>query len=427
MTRPTATLLVEHARELATLAGSDGPRRGELQAELGLIEDGAVAAGADGRIVAVGSSDEVRASVELTPEARVLDASGHAVVPGFVDPHTHSIFGGDRADEFVQRLQGADYLEILRAGGGILNTVRATRAATDAELLQRARADLHWMAARGTTTVEIKSGYGLNRETELRMLRIARALSTARDAPRVVATLLAAHAVPPEFQGDADGYVTEVCDEIIPLVAQEGLARFCDVFCETGVFSVEQSRRVLEAGRARGLAPKLHAEQKTHFGGTRLGVELGAVSIDHLEYTSEDDLIALANSDSTGVLLPGAAFMLREARQAPARRMVELGVPVALATDYNPGTCPIRSMPLLIGLACLRLGLTPAEALVAATINAAHAIRMHASVGSLEVGKYADLLILRFSSHTHIAYRFGENPVQTVIRGGSVLFADVDE
>jgi imidazolonepropionase len=422
VTWPEATLLVEHAAELVTLAGSPGPRRGPAQAELAVVPDGAVAADAAGRIVAVAPTTAVRDAVRLAPHAQVLDASGCAVLPAFVDPHTHAVFAGDRADEFALRLGGADYLEILRAGGGILSTVSATRAASEATLRQRAAAALDEMLRHGTTSVEIKSGYGLNLESELRLLRVARSLGQSADAPRTASTLLAAHAVPAEYRSDQDGYVGLVCAEIIPAVARDGLASYCDVFCETGVFSVEQSRRVLQAGLGYGLRPKLHAEQKSRLGGTRLAAELGATSVDHLEHAEEEDLRALAGSPGTiAVLLPGAAFMLREQRDAPARRMIDLGIPIAIATDYNPGTCPILSMSLILGLACLRLGLSPAEALVASTINAACAVGLADQVGSLEVGKCADLLVLDAPSHTHLPYRFGENLVQTVVKDGRVV------
>jgi len=422
VTGPEVTLLVEHAAELVTLAGPPGPRRGPAQAELAIVPDGAVAADAAGRIVAVGPTTAVRAAVRLAPHARVLDASGRVVLPAFVDPHTHAVFAGDRADEFALRLGGADYLEILRAGGGILSTVSATRGASEATLRQRAAAALAEMLCHGTTTVEIKSGYGLNLESELRLLRVARSLGQSADAPRTVGTLLAAHAVPAEYRSDPDRYVGLVCAEIIPAVARDGLASYCDVFCETGVFSVEQSRRVLEAGLRYGLRPKLHAEQKSRLGGTRLAAELGATSVDHLEHAEEEDLRALAGSPGTiAVLLPGAAFMLREQRDAPARRMIELDIPIAIATDYNPGTCPILSMPLILGLACLRPGLSPAEALVASTINAACAVGLADQVGSLEVGKCADLLVLDAPSHAHLPYRFGENLVQTVVKDGRIV------
>jgi imidazolonepropionase len=419
-----ATLLVEHAAELATLGGPRGPRRGAAQGEVAIVRDGAVAADADGWIVAVGPTSEVRSAVQLADDARVLDASGRAVVPGFVDPHTHAVFGGDRADEFARRLAGEDYLAILREGGGILSTVRATRQESESALARRASSALGAMLRHGTTTVEIKSGYGLDLESELRLLRVARELGSASGAPRIIPTLLAAHAVPPEYANDVDAYIQLVCDAIVPAAAEQDLARFCDVFCETGVFNVEQSRAVLVAGLAHGLQPKLHAEQKSHLGGTRLAAELRAASVDHLEYAEEDDLQALAASSTVATVLPGAAFMLREERDAPARRMVELEVPVAVATDYNPGTSPIWSIPLAMGLACVRLRLSPSEVLVAATINAAHALCLGDELGSLEVGKRADLVILAAPSHTHIPYHFGTNLVRTVVKDGRVV---VDE
>jgi imidazolonepropionase len=387
---------------------------------VGAVADGAVAAGVDGRILAAGPTAAVRAAVQLAPDARVIDASGRAVLPGFVDPHTHAVFAGDRADEFGRRLEGADYLEILAAGGGILSTVHATRAAAAEQLLTRARRALEAMLLLGTTSLEVKSGYGLSTKAELKILRVVRAL---RDTVphTVVGTLLAAHAVPPEYRDDPEGYLRLVCQETIPSVAAEGLARFCDVFCERGVFSVEQSRRVLEAGRAHGLAPKLHAEQKSHLGGAMLAAELRAASVDHLEYATEEDLVALGRAGTVAVLLPGAAFMLREPRDAPARRLVEVGVPVALATDFNPGTCPILSIPVVVGLACLRLGLSPAEALVATTINAAHAIGLGSEAGSLEPGKRADLVILDAPSYRYLPYHFATNLVHTVVKDGRVV------
>lgn len=419
-----ADLLIEHAAELCTLAGPPGPRRGPAQSELGIIRDGAVAVGASG-ILAVGASDEVRAAVTLAPDARVIDASERTVIPGFVDPHTHAIFGGDRAEEFMLRLAGADYLEILKAGGGILNTVRATRAASDEALMRRTWDVFHAMLLHGTTTVEVKSGYGLSTTEELRLLSALDHLQDWHNPPMTfVTTLLAAHAVPPEYRDRPDAYVDLVCGETIPAAAGTPFLRFCDVFCETGVFSVEQSRRVLEAGRAHGLKPKLHAEQKSHLGGARLAAELRAASVDHLEYATDDDLRALAEASTVAVFLPGAAFMLREERIAPARRAIELGVPVALATDFNPGTCPILSMPVIIGLACLRLGLTPAQALVAATVNAAHAIGLaehpQHRIGSLEPEQPANIVILDAPAHHYLPYCFGTNLVHTVIRNGAV-------
>jgi imidazolonepropionase len=279
------------------------------------------------------------------------------------------------------------------------------------------------MLLAGTTTVEIKSGYGLSTGSELKLLRVIRALA-ATGPQTVVATLLAAHAVPPEYGDDAESYVRLVCDETIPAVAGDGLAAFCDVYCERGVFTVAQSRRVLEAGLAHGLTPKLHAEQKSRLGGAALGAELGAASVDHLEYVTDEDVAVLQAKRTVAVLLPGAAFMLREGSDAPARRLVEAGVPVALATDYNPGTCPIRTLPVIFGLACLRLGLSPAEALVGATINAAHAVGLGDEVGSLEPGKLADLVVLDAPSHRHLPYEFATNLVRTVVKRGRVVVED---
>jgi len=418
-----ATLLVEHAAELVTVAGSPGPRRGPAQAELGIVHDGAVAAGPDGRILAVGTTASVRAGVQVAPKARVIDASGSTVLPGFVDPHTHAVFAGDRVDEFALRLAGADYMQILAKGGGILSTVRATRAASADELEERTRGFFQEMLRHGTTTVEVKSGYGLSLIEELKMLRVAESLS--REGPlAVVPTFLGAHAVPPEFRGRPGAYLDLVVDRMIPWVAHEGFARFCDVFCERGVFSVEQSRRVLEAGKAYGLAPKIHADQKSSSGGSRLAAEIGAVSADHLEYAADADIDALSGTETVAVLLPGAAFMLMETAQVPARRLIEKGVPVALGTDFNPGSSPILSMPLVVGLACLRRLLTPAEAIVAATINAAHAVRLGDEVGSLEPGKQADLVILDAPSHLHLVYWFGRNLVRTVVKGGKVAYTE---
>lgn len=416
-----ATLIVENASELVTVAGRPGPRRGRAQGELGIIHDSAVAVGPDGRILATGPTPRVRAAVATTPETRVIDASDKTVLPGFVDPHTHTVFGGDRINEFARRLAGADYMEILARGGGILNTVKATRAAKVEQLEEKTRGFFREMLSHGTTTVEVKSGYGLNLIDELKMLRVAESLS-AEGPLTVVPTFLGAHAVPPEFQGKPDAYLDLLVERVIPWIAHEGTAWFCDVFCERGVFTVEQSRRVLLEARDRNLGLKIHANQKSASGGARLAAELDVVSADHLEYVTVQEIDALAKVNTVAVLLPGAAFMLMESVQAPARRLIERGVPVALATDFNPGTSPILSMPLIIGLACMRRMLTPAEAIVASTINAACAVKLGEETGSLEPGKHADMVILDAPSHLHLVYWFGRNLVQTVIKGGKVVW-----
>jgi len=407
-----ADLLIEDAAELLTLDGPPGPRAGPAQSELGLIQGGAVAA-RDGRIVAVGASAEVRARIELAPGARVYSAAGRVVMPGFVDPHTHLIFAGDRAAEFARRLAGASYLDVLAGGGGILDTVRQTRLASLDDLLAGARRRLRRMLAAGTTTVEMKSGYGLTVEDELKILRVAKALIGG-----VARTFMGAHAVPPEFRGRRQAYVDLVCEEMIPRVADEYLAEYCDVLCEKGAFSVEESRRILETGVEHGLKPKVHADEMVALGGAELAAELRAVSADHLSKTSEQGLRALAEAGTVAVLLPGTGLFLGHA--ARARRMVELGIPVALGTDFNPGTCPIESMAMIVGLACAQLGLSVAEAIVGATVNAAHAIGRGGRVGSLREGKQADLLVLDAPDHRHLAYRFGTNLVYQVFQNGGL-------
>ena len=415
----SADLLVEHAAELLTLAGSaDGPRLGAALCDVAVIRDGAVAT-ADGEIVAVGSTDQVRDTVRLSRAATVIDATGRVVLPGFVDAHTHLVFAGPRVDEFEMRLRGASYLEIAAAGGGILRSVSATRQADEELLLQLGRARLDHLLRTGTTTAEAKSGYGLTRDDEVKQLRVIHRLSAQHDVD-VVPTVLAAHAVPPEFAGDPDGYIDIVIRDILPAVADEDLAEFCDVFCDVGAFTIEQGRAVLEAGNALGLVPKLHADEFTDTGGARLAAEVGAISADHLLHASDTGLAAMAAAGTIAVLLPGTAYFLG-LPFAPARRMVELGVPVAIASDYNPGSSPMWSMPAVISLACVCMRLMPAEAIVAATINAAWAIGMAEEVGSLEPGKAADLVILDVADHREIAMTLGGSIVRQVIKRGRIV------
>jgi imidazolonepropionase len=415
-------LVIHDARQLLTLSSPDGPRRGRAMQELGIIEDGAVAIRGD-RIASLGHTSEVLA--EAGDGASLIDASDKVVMPGFVDPHTHLVFAGDRASEFEMRLQGASYMEIMAAGGGIMNTVRATREASLDRLVHQSRERLDRMLAHGTTTAEAKTGYGLDTEDELKMLEAIRLLDESHPVD-LVPTFLGAHAVPAEYQGRAEDYVELVVDEMLPTVEREGylageMLPFCDVFCEEGAFSVEQSRRILEKARDLGMGLKIHTDEFKSLGGTALAVELGATSADHLACTTDREIELLAHSGTIGVLLPGTPFGLAEDHYSPARKMIDAGVAVALATDLNPGTCYCESMPFIMALACRQMGMTPAEAIAASTINAAFAIGLGHEVGSLELGKKADLLILDVPDYRHLAYRFGSNPVETVIKAGRII------
>ncbi len=409
-------LLIHSAAQLLTLA-SDGPRRGAAMGELDIIEDGAVAV-QDGLVALVGPTTEVRGQVVAAEE---IDATGKVVMPGFVDPHTHLVFAGDRAGEFEQRVRGATYQEIMAAGGGIMSTVRATRAASVEQLVEESHARLDRMLAHGTTTAEIKTGYGLDTESDLKMLEAIRRLD-AEHPVDLVPTFLGAHAVPGEYKGRADEYVDLVVEEMLPMIKSQisnpKSQTFCDVFCDEGAFTLEQARRVLEAAQALGLRLKIHADEFKPLGGTRLAVELGAVSADHLVCTPDDEIEMLARSDTIAVALPGTPFGLGHHEYPPARRIIDSGGALALATDLNPGTCWCESMQLIIALACRFMRMTPAEAIVAATLNAAHAVGLDHRVGSLEAGKKADLLILDIPDYRHLPYRFGGNLVDKVIKGG---------
>jgi len=415
-------LVVHSANQLLTLASPDGPRRGQELQRLDIIEGGAVAIQGD-RIVLVGDTKQVLA--EAGEDASIIDASGKVVMPGFVDPHTHAVFAGDRASEFEMRLQGASYMDILAAGGGIMNTVRATRAASLDEIVGQSRERLDRMLAHGTTTVEVKTGYGLDTKNELKMLEAIRLLDEDHPAD-LVPTFLGAHAIPAEYKGRADDYVNLVVEEMMPTLEAKGYLDhdptvFCDVFCEEGAFSVEQSRRVLAKAKELGMRLKIHSDEFKALGGTALAVELGATSADHLACTPDEEIELLRSSDTIGVLLPGTPFGLAEDHYSPARKMIDMGVAVALATDLNPGTCYCESMPFVMALACRQMGMTPSEAIVASTINAAHALGLGHEVGSLEVGKRADLLILDSPDYRHLAYRFGANLVQTVVKAGQIV------
>jgi imidazolonepropionase len=355
----------------------------------------------EGRIVAVGAHSELRS--KIPPHAVLIDAEGSLVTPGFVDAHTHLVFAGNRAAEFERRIAGASYQQIAASGGGILSTVKQTRAATEEELLAAARKHRDWMLRAGTTTIEGKSGYGLDHASELKMLRVLNRLN-AEGPPTIVPTLLAAHAVPPEFRDRREEYVRWIAEELIPEVAAARLARYCDVFCDEHAFTVEESRTVLTAARRHGLGLRIHAEQFRPGTGAALAAELGAATAEHLETVTEETMRQLYTAGVQPVLLPGSAFALAGTNYPPARAMIELGLAIVLATDFNPGSSPIVSMPFIISLACLQMGLSPAEALTATTINAAWSLGLGNRTGSLETGKQADLLIHEFGDYRELAY-----------------------
>ncbi len=409
-------LIIENASELATPEGGNGkPLSGKQMRALKVIKDAAVAVN-EGRIAAVGKTSAIHSGFK---SSETIDAKGKTVVPGFVDPHTHLVFAGSREDEFEMRIKGLDYMEIHRRGGGILKTVRETRRASETELIQNCKKTLDIMLRHGTTTVEAKSGYGLTAEDELKCLQAIRKANQIHPVD-VVPTFLGAHAIPPEFEGRADAYVQLVVETMIPGVARHKLAEFCDVFAEKGVFTIEQSRRILNEGIKRGLKPKLHADELTTLGGAELSAEVGALSAEHLLFTSDEGMRMMAKHGVVAVLLPAASFSLMLGKYAEARQMIEMGVPVALGTDFNPG-CWVESQQLVIALACRHLKMTPAEALTASTINAAHAVLRAHEVGSLEKGKKADILILDVPNHNYLGYRFGTNLASIVIKEGKLF------
>ena len=415
-------LLIHGLAEIASPTGTT-PRAG---AEQGRVERrrgsgaGLEVLCHDGRIAFAGAADERRRRFGDLAAAERLDAGGGTLVPGFVDPHTHLPWAGSREEEFSRRLAGASYQEIAAAGGGILATVAATREATEDALVERVLRRMDRMLVHGTTTAEAKSGYGLTHADELKQLGAIRRAAAAHPVD-LVPTLLAAHEVPPEHRAERGRYLDLVCEEIVPAAAEAGLARFCDVFCEEGVFSAAESRRVLEAGVRHGLAPRLHADEFVDSGGAALAAELGALSADHLIAVSDAGIEALAGSGVTAVLLPGTSFFLMKHTYAPARRLVEAGVPIALATDCNPGSSFTESVPMIFVLAVFELGLSIEEALTAATLNAACCLGLGAEIGSIEEGKRADLALLDAPNLLHLAYHYGVNPVRAVVKGGELV------
>ena len=412
MKSQTVELLIRNAAQVVTCASPGRPKHGAMMREAGVIDDGAVAINA-GKIVAVGPSRDLNFEAHET-----VDATGRVVCPGFVDPHTHVVYAGDRIEEFERRCGGESYQQIMAAGGGIASTVRATRAASVVEIMTQSKRRLDEMVQLGTTTAEVKTGYGLDLATEMKLLEVIAALA-AEHSIELVATFMPAHVVAAEFRGRADAYVDLICDEMLP--AAVGRARFVDVFCEEHAFTVAQSRRVLEAARAKGFALKAHVDQFTQLGGLQMALELGATSVDHLDVTDAQGIALLAKSRTVGVVIPAASFNLGATRFAGARARIDAGAVIALTTDINPGSSPCPSLPLTMAIACRYQKLTPAEALNAATINAAHAIGLGDRVGSLEPGKQADLLIVDAPDFRHIAYRLGGNLVSQVVKAGRIV------
>lgn len=405
-----SSLLIHNIGMLATPEGLDA-RRGEAQGKLRVLEKAWIYT-ENGEIISYGTGNPPVTFGEK------LDAGGRLVTPGLVDAHTHLIFGGWRQNELAMKIRNVPYLDILAAGGGILSTVKATHAATEDELTAKASAALDEMLAFGTTTCEAKSGYGLCLDEELKQLRVIRRLNKEHPMD-VAATFMGAHALPPEYKENREGYLRLLCEEMIPAVAKQKLARFCDVFCETGVFTAEESRRILECGREYGLIPKIHADEIDPIGGSQLAGELGAISAEHLIVCPEEGIDSMARGGTIACLLPATSFYLNST-YAPARRMIEKGVPVALASDYNPGSCPCLNLQLVMNIACLKYRLTPEEVLTGVTLNAAAAIGMAEQVGSIDRAKQADLVIWDAPDLNYLCYRLGSNLVHTVIKKGEI-------
>ena len=406
-----------HASQLVTLASSQkGPRTKDAMSELSIIEDGSI--WLENEIIqAIGTTAELqRKYAHRVDEAEIIDASRKLVTPGLVDPHTHVAYGGSREHEFELRLEGATYMDIMNAGGGIHATSRMTREAAEEEIYVQTEKRLDSFLAHGVTTIEGKSGYGLNLATEIKQLRVMHRLQEEHPID-IVPTFMGAHAVPAEFKGKEDQYVDLIVNEMLPKVAHEQLAKFNDVFCEIGVFTPEQSKRILEAGKALGLIPKIHADEIESYGGAELAADVGAISAEHLLKASDIGIASMAKKGVIACLLPATALYLRETA-ARGREMIDAGVPVAISTDCNPGSSPTTSMPLVMNLACISMRLTPAESLCAATYNAACAIQMEDKVGSLEIGKQADIVIWNVPNYQQLQYLFGENHVNSVWKKG---------
>jgi imidazolonepropionase len=414
-----ADLYVHNIGQLLTLRPPRGERelrRGEDLGDIGMVRDGALAA-AGGELITAGTDEDVRQVAEIGPDTTTIDAGGAVVMPGFVDCHTHTVFARYRLDEYRKRVLGVPYAEIAKEGGGIAKSVSDIRETTESDLLDIARHRVEGCIRHGSTTIEIKSGYGLDLEHEMKQLRVIRRL--AREYPAcIVATFLGAHSLPAEFKDRREDFIRSVTDEMIPQVVAEGLAEYNDVFSETGVFTTDEAERILRAGQAAGLKARVHADELNDTGSAAMAARIGAVSADHLPRISPEGIAAMAASDTVGVLLPGTSFGLPSVHFAPARRMVESGMAIAIASDFNPGSSPSESMPMMIAIACSHLRLSPEEAIAASTYNPAFVVGREREVGSLEPGKRADFLILGCADYMEIPYRFGVNPVRRVFIQG---------
>lgn len=414
MTKP---LWIKNASQLVTLASEQqGPRSKEAMSNLGIIKNGSIWI-ENGFIEAVATTEEIKQRYEnRLHEAEIFDANNLLVTPGLVDPHTHVVYGGSREREFEMRLEGATYMEIMNAGGGIHATARMTREVSEMDLFEQTSRRLNSFLQHGVTTIEGKSGYGMDLETELKQLRVMKKLQKEHQID-LVPTFMGAHAVPPEYKGKEDQFVDLLIEEMLPIIAKEKLAEFNDVFCEKGVYTPEQSERILEAGKKYGLIPKIHADEIEPYGGAELAAKVGAISAEHLLKASDHGIEMMAKAGVIACLLPATALYLRE-EAAKGRKMIDAGVPVAISTDCNPGSSPTTSMPLVMNLACITMRLTPAEALTAATYNAACAINRQEVVGSLEKGKQADIVVWNVKDYRELQYLFGVNHVKSVWKKG---------
>ena len=414
-----ATLVIKNIGTLVTLKGENAPRKGKLQGEIGEIENGVIAI-RDDRIIHVGSG-ELPDVIDVTG-AQIIDAGGKVVTPGLIDCHTHLVHGGSRENELAMKLDGKGYLEILASGGGIHSTARATEKASFQELYEKAYKSLDIMKSFGITTVEGKSGYGIGSfQTEIKQMEVAKKLN--EDHPlRVISTFMGAHAIPMEYKDDSDKFVDIMLNEMLPKVVEMDLAKFCDVFCEEGVFSIDQSRRILLKAKELGLVPKIHADEIVSLGGAELSAEVGAISAEHLVGASEQGIKDMAKAGVVAVLLPGTSFNLGKKEPAKARLMIEEGVPVALSTDYNPGSCPTENLQLIMTLASLHLRMKPSEVITAVTMNAAAALGIEKEVGSIQVGKKADIAIFDIPNIDYMIYHFGINHNYITIKDGKIIY-----